>query len=202
MQHNELHPIDDFARARIACKARKLVGRWGLVECDLEDLEQYFRACLADAALRFDPAVAHWKVFVTTVIERSAEKFKRSHLRRKRHAVGRVDSLHSEVLDWDGETAELGDTLSGDAHFNRTGYRARVHTDDIDLAQDVATIMARLTPAQQQLCRDLMQFSVVELARRRDVPRLRLFRQIRKLEAAFASVAGRKKNQKTANIGP
>jgi hypothetical protein len=49
--------------------------------------------------------------------------------------------------------------------------------------------MARLTPAQQRLCRNLMEVSVSELARRRGIPRQTLADKIEKLKASFASVA-------------
>jgi RNA polymerase sigma-70 factor (ECF subfamily) len=64
--------ISGFADRAIRYKARQLAGRHGFSLSEREDLEQEFRLLLLRRLASFDPHVAHWNVFVRTLLERHA----------------------------------------------------------------------------------------------------------------------------------
>jgi RNA polymerase sigma factor (sigma-70 family) len=61
-----------YTTRAIRHKARQLVGRRGFNISEQEDIEQELRLHLLRRFSKFDPRIAHWKVFVRTVIERRA----------------------------------------------------------------------------------------------------------------------------------
>lgn len=61
-----------FAAQAIGHKARQLAGRNGFSLSDRDDLEQELRLHLLRRLGSFDPQVAHWNVFVRTLLERHA----------------------------------------------------------------------------------------------------------------------------------
>ena len=59
-----------FAARAICQKARQLAGRNGFSLSEREDIEQELRLHLLRRLAKFDPDIAHWNVFVRTVLER------------------------------------------------------------------------------------------------------------------------------------
>lgn len=72
--HNDLERLltTGFAARAIRQKASQLVARAGFSPSDQEDLEQELRLHLLCRLSKFDPDVAHWNVFVRTLVERHA----------------------------------------------------------------------------------------------------------------------------------
>ena len=64
--------VSGFAARAIAWKAQQLAGHNGFSRSEREDIEQELRLHLLRRLAKFDPEIAHWNVFVRTVLERRA----------------------------------------------------------------------------------------------------------------------------------
>ena len=82
------HVISGFADRAIRYEARQLAGRHGFSLSEREDLEQEFRLHVLRRLASFDPHVAHWNVFVRTLLERHAATLVEQ---RRTHAHAVVD---------------------------------------------------------------------------------------------------------------
>lgn len=87
--------LDRFAWGIIRRKACQMVGRASLTRDDHDDLVQELAFRLWKSSRRFDPAQAHWKSFVTAVVERHGHQLPPS-------------SLHSSI-----QRSPFGNRMSG-----------------------------------------------------------------------------------------
>lgn len=154
--------LDRFAWGIIRRKACQMVGRAGLTRDDHDDLVQELAFRLWKSSLRFDPAQAHWKSFVTAVVERNVTKILRDRVAAKRDAGPR------EPLD--PETGPVEES----ADLART-----------ELALDVAAVLAGVPTDLRDLADRLMTQSLSEAARALGVPRSSLQRRVGRLRRCF-----------------
>ncbi len=164
--------FDAFAWGIIHRKARRMIGRAGLTRADREDLVQELACRLWQSAAHFNPQRAHWKSFVTTIIERNVRKILRDRSTAKRTAH------RLESLDPDEEA-----------------IAARMATPSAEIAFDVTAVLQRLPSELRPLAQRLMTHSLSEIARDWQVPRSTLQRHVRALrlhflEAGFEEFSG------------
>ncbi len=184
MLHDDSRPqIDDAARRIIRRKARQFVTRIGLARQEQEDLEQELTRRLLMSLPAFDPGQGHWNVFVTTVVERSAEKLLRRHRAEKRDCR-RVCSLDA-LVEADDDPAGLGDTVRPREQVARRANGSRDPQELAALALDVAEVLARLPAPLREVAELLMTLSVSEAARALGVPRTTLVRWVERLRQCF-----------------
>jgi RNA polymerase sigma factor (sigma-70 family) len=67
-----------YIQDRIAFRVDRLVAKFGLPDCERDDLSQDLLMALVQAFKRYDPAQAHWKTFLCRVLDRRYQ-----HLLRK-----------------------------------------------------------------------------------------------------------------------
>lgn len=79
-----------FAARAIRQKARQLAGRSGFSISEQDDIEQELRLHLFRRLPKFNPQVAHWNVFVRTLVERHTATLATQRLKAKR-ALQRVE---------------------------------------------------------------------------------------------------------------
>jgi DNA-directed RNA polymerase specialized sigma24 family protein len=132
----------------------------------------------------FDPGQGHWNVFVTTVVERSAEKLLRRHRAEKRDCR-RVCSLDALIEADDDDPAGLGDTVRPREQDARRANGSRDPEELAALALDVAEVLARLPAPLREVAELLMTLSVSEAARALGVPRTTLLRRVERLRQCF-----------------
>ncbi|MBI3865537.1 MAG: hypothetical protein HY290_26995 [Planctomycetia bacterium] len=181
-----LHEIDDYARARVKYKAKQLAGRWGTSKSDRPDIEQSLLISLWKALPHFDADVGEWKPFVRAVLERTADKIKRRCLCQKRGSGVVPESLSEDVVDpVDGMVDEAGELIVADVLFQRLRVPARDHVADVDLAQDLEHYVSQLSEHHRWLCRGLMTKHVSDLATESGIPRSTLVDEIERLRTAL-----------------
>jgi len=177
-----LHP---YAEKLIRVKARRLVGQAGFVRSDQEDIEQQLRLDLLRRLPKFDPARAPYEAFVTHVVKHcvasiiAARKAPLRDYRRQRC------SLNDPLKTPDGKPAERGDVLDQDATRLRTGGANRLADEQINLRDDVRTVLAGLPPDLRSLCRRLMKRTPTEAAQETGVPRGTLYEAMEVLRRRF-----------------
>lgn len=159
--------LDRFAWGIIRRKAREIVRRSGLAGQDHDDLVQELALRLLQSLPTFDPNKAHFKTFVTTVVERSAAKVLRHHKAQKR-SHGSVASLEQLIEDnGEEEPAELAVD--------------RQRQQQLDLHLDVQELLAGLPADLQDLAGRLQEQTLTEIAREGRVARSTLQRRRDKL---------------------
>ncbi|GIW55530.1 MAG: hypothetical protein KatS3mg082_1934 [Nitrospiraceae bacterium] len=170
MVHDEKVVLDKFTKGIIRRKIKQLVGRAGFSRQDREDLEQELLLRLLQSLHLFDPAQAHRNVFVTTVIERAVAMILRERLARKRNGgtVQSLDHAHEKARD----ATEPADPR-------------RSHEDQINLATDLAEVLAKLPDDLRALAERLKRQSLSQAARDLGVPRSTLQRQVQRLRQCF-----------------
>ncbi|GIW56165.1 MAG: hypothetical protein KatS3mg082_2569 [Nitrospiraceae bacterium] len=170
MFHDDKIVFDKFIRGIIRRKIKQLVGRAGFTRQDREDLEQEMLLRLLQSLHLFDPDKAHQNVFITTVIERAVAMILRERLAKKRNGAA-VQSL-DQATDSAGESAE-----PVDPH--------RSHEQQVDLATDLAEVLAKLPHDLRALAERLKHQSLSQVARDLGVSRSTLQRQVQRLRECF-----------------
>ncbi len=102
-----------FAARAVRQKAKQLAGRSGFSFSEQEDIEQELRLHLLRRLSSFDPEIAHWNVFVRTLVERHTATLiaeRRTKIRTTDGALDLAESREShvdQVLDTDAILAQL-----------------------------------------------------------------------------------------------
>ncbi len=178
-------PLNKFANRLIRRKARELITRFGFSPADREDIEQDLRLLLLRRFDKFDPSVAHYNVFVTTVLERFTATIIEHREAESRAPERSGGSLSRLIDDGDGNQIEKGSTLTEDQHALRTGVKFRSDQQLQALAADVADLLTELPPEVIDICQRLKRSTVSGVARELGIPQTSLRRLLRRLRPHF-----------------
>jgi DNA repair protein RadD len=162
---------DRFTRGIIRRKVRELIDGSGFREGDAEELEQRLFCMLLRSLSSFEEShPRHRNAFITTVVERSAAMIRRERRRRKRH-FGAVRSLDSLPTGGNDGAAEVS------LHVADPG--ARRTFAQVDLALDLAVILAELPEELRDLAHRLQRQTLTEIAREANLPLTTVQRRLR-----------------------
>lgn len=117
--------IDPFAARLIRRKARELSRHTGFNPSDREDIEQDLLLVLLKRSRRFNPRIAHYNAFVTTVVERYAATLIGHRTADMRAPRQNGVSLNETVDDKDGHCVDLLATIV-DGQPPRCSKRPRI----------------------------------------------------------------------------
>jgi RNA polymerase sigma factor (sigma-70 family) len=177
--HNQI-VTDRFTRGIIRRKVRELIDGSGFREEDAEELEQRLLCMLLRSLRSFEEShPRHRNAFITTVVERSATMIRRERRRRKRHfgAVRSLDSLPTSGSDGAVEVS---------LHVADPG--ARRTFAQVDLALDLAAILAELPEELRDLAHRLQRQTLSEIAREANLPLTTVQRRRERLRDRLAHV--------------
>lgn len=178
-------PFNNFAARLIRRKARELAARSGFSPSDRDDIEQELRLVLVRRLDKFDPSVAHYNAFVTTVIERYSATIL-EHRRAESRSHSRYGgSLNQLVDDGDGNKIEMGATLPEGQQTMRTGARFRSGEELHELATDVAQLMADLPANLADICERLKRDTISVVARDLGMSRSTLYDLLKRVRSRF-----------------
>lgn len=169
----------------IRAKARRLVGHGKFRSDDIPDIQQSLTLAVLKAIDRFDPSVAEWAVFISTIVERRAAKLLDHRRSRTREHRYHVTSLSSLVPDEDGNQVPLGTQIGDEHRESLTGKVQGCPIAEAEIVQSVRLAMQELSPEQQQLCRELSESTLTEVARVRGIPRRTLRGHVQKINEVF-----------------
>ncbi len=159
-----------FAHRYIRFKVHQLVGR-RIRKSERDDLEQELKIRVFQAFPSFDPGVADWDVYVTTIVERQIATLLEARRRQKRQGELTVDSLADEATDCDGQVCELADTVSLEDVARHTGQHEMSDLDRMIFEHDLETVIGQLSEKDQAICRALQRHSIQQAARKLKMPR-------------------------------
>ncbi len=174
-----------IAAKLIRRKAKRLIGHQRLTKADQPDIEQELRIAVFKAFPKFDPDIADWWAFASTVIERKADKLLQWRKAKKRKSECHPVSLSKLVEDPDGELVPLGTQIAPEHREALTGRYCADDFDLINLRIDLETIVADLTPEQQDLCERLTRQSLPEILKELQIPRRTLRDRISVIRERF-----------------
>lgn len=166
-------------------KARRMVGHQRLTSDDQPDIEQELMIAVFEAYPKFDPTVAEWPAFVSTVVERRAGKILRRRKARRRKPDQQPTSLSENVLDGDGDLVPLSTQLGDENREAMTGCFTANEQDLVDLRVDVDEFLAELPADLRELCQRLKRQSICEIARETGTPRRTLRDKVLQLKQRF-----------------
>lgn len=176
--------FDDLAMKLIKERVKQMIGRNGFTPSDREDLEQEFALYLWQCLRRLKEPLQDRQGFFRKIIADHAVTLIRRREAEKRDHF-RVSSLSEQVIDCDGQPVEMAQTVPDDHVRSRLGVAPSSSLDDMELAHDVAAVLAKLPPDLRDLCERLKRHSITEVARQLGVPRTTLHDAIRRLRQHF-----------------
>jgi RNA polymerase sigma factor (sigma-70 family) len=178
-----LTQLQALAGPLIRKKVGQFLGKAGFRTSDRSDLEQSVWTKLLERLTSYKPEKRRPLGFLAKVIDRVLLNLTRDRFAQKRD-FRRVQSLHEQVATSEGYM-ELGNTIGQEEEDSRQGRSPRSNAEKVDLVQDVAAVIARLSPDKQELMQQLKDDTLSEVARQRRVPRSTLQAQVRQLVELF-----------------
>lgn len=177
--------IDDDVRYLIEVMTRHLVGRYGLSYDDVEDIRQDLLLDLLKRLPHYNSQLSQRKTFIHRLIEHELADLLSARQAGCRDHRLRTDSLDDPVCEEDGIMLLLMDTLD-ERHVLRMQGRTRRSPEEVtELRVDLERLLATLTPEQRQICAQLIDHTVTEVARMLAVPRTSIQDIVQKLRVLF-----------------
>lgn len=178
-----LDPNDQYLQRLVRRKARKLVGKTGLIKSDTDDLVQDIWLDVAQRLPGFDPSRSQLRTFVTRLVDHKLSNILRDR-RAQRRDSHRCHSLNAPLGA--GQEVDGATLLASDIHGRRTGCTCRTAEEQAYLANDVAGVLDKMPKNLQELCGRLKQGkSQSEIARELRVPRTTLQELIYRIRRRF-----------------
>jgi RNA polymerase sigma factor (sigma-70 family) len=174
-----------FAAKMIRQKAKQLVGHFGLMKSDREDIEQELKLALLERFDRFNPNTANWEAFTTMIVDHRIASLIDERWAEKREFCHNVVSLATQVPDTDGEQVELAQQIGGKHQERVTGVSLSDPIAEVELAHDLDVVCAKLPPDLRELVERLKYEPVAQIARDMGVSRRTLRDRVSKLRAHF-----------------
>lgn len=169
--------FQNFAAGLIRRKARQLLGKYGFGVHDLQEIQQTLVVRLLLALQSFDPTRSNAFKFSTAVVERAVASIVRDRQAQKRNQETR------SLAEPDQEHTTLGESL--DQHCDQRRNDTRSDQERLELAMDVAEVLARLPDELRRIAELRMSNSTAEVARILGVPRTTINERLKDLHGWF-----------------
>lgn len=125
-----------------------------------------------------------WELAIATIAEQAVGNLLRDHRAEKRGGQ-RVLSLNVTVETSDEVCVQLGDTIEQRERDARLGLRTRSDQETLDLAFDLAAMVAKQSRKVQETAELLKTRSPSEIEAETGVPASTIYDRMRRLRAAF-----------------
>ena len=169
------HDIDPATDTTIVLLVAQQVRAGHVVESDRDDLTQYLRKELLCRAHRFRPAQGAWSTFVRRVLEGEFKRWLRHHLRERRDRR-LSQSIHGD----DGSILNPWAAALPD-------QRATQRTTASVMRDDLAPILAALSPADRAVAETLMVMGPLQAARHLRRSRSEIYRVMDRLREVLTA---------------
>ena len=173
--------ITQYAMAFIQCKAKQLVGKCGIRECDREDIEQELYLDLWQRLDKFDNEKATYNTFVQRVVKHKVADLLRERCSDKglveRTALSLSKPIHIDQTT--GREVTLGDYITNEQYDEFARNRNRSREEEEDLVLDIQEILSKLPEYARRPCELLMEGRTIdETAQLVGMKRITFYRQI------------------------
>ena len=183
---NSYRGIDPMVIRIARSVANKAIGKAGLTESDLPDLEQELMLAGLKALQYHDPAKGDGAALVKTVVTNRLKAIFKYRLMSKRDYRCCQCSLDQEIEGEDGEdTVALVEYLSASGSFGPPTSDELNAYNPIIRRLDINTAIAHLPSPLRRLCEELKIMTVNEVAEIRNIPPQALNRHMKKIRKFF-----------------
>lgn len=165
-----------FALRRINQEARRLIGRFGLTEQDLEDISQDLILRVLKEVRRHNPARASCDTLIDRVVSHCATDLVRYHGAELRNRQGRTRSLDAAIAADPVGAARFADPASDLA------------VRQSDARTDVATLLRGLSDADRTVAETLRTSTVTEAANLLGVTRFHIYEALQRIRAQAVAI--------------
>lgn len=169
----------------IRAKARRLIGHGRLTTSDLDDLRQQLTLALIMAVDKFDPKIAEWEAFVSTIIERSADKLLIKRKAKRREHRHHVTSLSSLVEDEDGQQVALGTQLQELHRESMTGRYGSSEHEHVEIRDEACMLMEQMSEETLRLCESLETQSLTQASQTLDICKKTARKRLNQVQREF-----------------
>lgn len=180
---NSYHGLDPFAVNFICKKAHQLIGRAGLTEDDIQDLEQDLILDLLIRLQKYDSSRSRQNFFIAKIVKCRIATLLDNRCSPKRNALLSV-SLNDLISLQDGELAELCDLLSNEG-FLESSAKETSEARKNDLMIDLEIVLETLPPELRDLCDRLYNKKPTQIARDKRISREKLYEKLDLIREAF-----------------
>ena len=166
--------------------AAKSIGKAGLKEHDLPDLEQELMLAALDGMCCYDQARSTRHTFVKVLLKTIMNRI----LRERHSASGRtccnLDSLNQEI-ELDDEIVEIIEQVNDGGLLEQPNSQSAMQTfHDLSVKLDITIAVAGLSDELQQLCRELQKHGIIETAQVLKLPLRKVYRDIQTIQNIFS----------------
>jgi len=165
--------------------AAKSIGKAGLKEHDLPDIEQELMLAALNGMRHYDQARSTHRAFVKVLLKTIIKRI----FRDRHSASGRTccnqESLNQE-LELDDETVEIIEQVNADGLLEQPNSQSAMQTfHDLSMTLDIASATAGLSDDLQQLCRELQKHSIAEAAQSLNLSQRKIYQDIQTIRIYF-----------------
>ena len=163
----------------------QIIRRRGAERLDPDEAVQEVSLRLLQRADALSSEGVPWELAIVTIAEQAVGNLIRDHRAEKRGGQ-RVLSLNVTVETSDEVCAELGDTIGQREHDLRVrGLRTRSDQEAVDLATDLASMLAKASAAVQETAELVKTKMPSEIEAETGIPASTVYDRMRRLRAPF-----------------
>ena len=168
--------INRYAMQLIRRKAYQLVGRFGFMESDIEDIQQELILDLLSRFPNYNTKKSRKNSFINGVVENKVATMIEARRTQKRQNAENECSLNEMVEDKDGDEddgvrVERGKTIELDDYLIRTGRISRPLSELLEMELDFRWFIENLPEDLSEICQWLKQCHISEISRSTGISR-------------------------------
>lgn len=186
METNETTQISQYTRTLISVKVHQIIGRYGLISSDREDLEQELTLAVLEAANAWDSTRGSRNTFDNRIVNRKVATIIRYRSRGCRDYHRGCLSLDDAVCNEDGGSSSHGAMLTEDTDCRRGGVDAS--EERADRSMDVRSAVRSLEPDLHRLCDLLGKGTKADAAEAMGLSRTTIYKRCEAIRERFAQM--------------
>jgi RNA polymerase sigma factor (sigma-70 family) len=144
--------LDERSRKQLIFRSRSLIGHYGFIGEDIEDIQQELYLHLSQQLPNYDPKRSSKSTFVDRVLTSGSRDLIRRQTAMKRDYRLCQTSLDQSIFSTDEGETSLGDSICEAQHAFDTGQSLKSDPDKIDLRIDVQRVLAKLDRMLRLIC--------------------------------------------------
>jgi RNA polymerase sigma factor (sigma-70 family) len=174
-----------FAASYIRRKAREIARQPGFSPTDREDLRQQLCVRVLERLPQFDPNQGCFNAFVKLIVKQFASDCRRHQRAQRRDRRG--DASLNILVEGEEGPLELAQTIGRRELNARLKREERPAEETIDLAHDLASVLATLPPRLRTIAERLKDLSASQIAIELNVHSSTVYRDMHQLRERFAN---------------
>lgn len=182
MSKNTYKGIDQELVKIVKRTAQRAIGKAGFTRNDLPDIEQELMIAALDGLKRRKKSVDNETAFATAIVNKQLKLIFRKENRKSKKWHRRRISLNISVELDSGDLDELINLVDTERLLRNNSYTVPDPYRDIDLTGNIDALIETLPENFRELCAELKQKSIHELARKKRVVRREISQLRQELE--------------------